>query len=70
MARLKKTLVLTATQTNHSLFVTEILTVLPHATTLDFPFCEPVFRSFWEMNGKKKLPPRSGCGLEAVEPHP
>ena len=27
-------------------------------------------RNFWELLVKRKLPPRSGCSLEAVEPHP
>ena len=27
-------------------------------------------RNIWELSGKSKLPPRSGTGLEAVEPHP
>ena len=27
-------------------------------------------RNFWELVVKSKLPPRSGSGLEADEPHP
>ena len=26
-------------------------------------------RSFWELSGKSKLPPRSDSSVEAVEPH-
>ena len=29
-----------------------------------------ITRNFWELSGKSKLPPQSGCSLEVVVPHP